>query len=160
MSDHLNLSLPAQFIKRLEKLDAGDCARLKRNAGKTLAEAKDALGLFYRLLPYGVPSHQEEVYFLVATLFPLAEGGGKLDLGASLHLAQSAKNSKGLDKRVENLLDADLVQLHFRLRQAVHFLQSSRVRVNWQQLLEDLLQWDHPDRFVQQRWARSYFGQS
>lgn len=160
MSDNQTLSQPAQFIERLEKLDAGDRARLKRNAGKSLAEAKEALGLFYRLLPHGVPAHQEEVYFLVATLFPLAEGGGKNDLGTSLYLAQSAKNSKGLDRRVENLLDADLVQLHFRLRQTVHFLQSCRVRVNWQQLLEDLLQWDHPDRFIQQRWARSYFGQA
>jgi CRISPR system Cascade subunit CasB len=57
------------------------------------------------------------------------------------------------------LLDADLVQLHFRLRQAAKFLQSCRVRVNWLQLLEDVLQWEHPDRFIQQRWARSYFGQ-
>ena len=160
MSDNQTLSQPAQFIERLEKLDAGDRARLKRNAGKSLAEAKEALGLFYRLLPHGVPVYQEEIYFLVATLFPLAEGGGKNDLGVSLYLVQSAKNSKGLDRRVENLLDADLVQLHFRLRQAVHFLQSCRVRVNWQQLLEDLLQWDHPDRFIQQRWARSYFGQA
>ena len=160
MSDNQTLSQPAQFIARLEKLDAGDRARLKRNAGKSLAEAKEALGLFYRLLPHGVPAYQEEVYFLVATLFPLAESGGKNDFGTSLYLAQSAKNSKGLDRRVENLLDADLVQLHFRLRQAVHFLQSCRVRVNWQQLLEDLLQWDHPDRFIQQRWARSYFGQA
>ncbi len=159
MSDTQDVSRTAFFISRLEKLDSGARARLKRNAGKTLAEAGDALGLFYSLLPHGVPQYQEETYFLVATLYPLAEGGAKGNLGDHLRTAQSAKNSKGLDRRVEILLDADLVQLHFRLRQAIKFLQSCRVHVNWKQLLEDLLQWDHPERFIQQRWARSYFGQ-
>lgn len=159
MTDISSTTPTSSFIDRLEALDAGDRARLKRNAGKTLAEAHDALGLFYMLLPKGVPAYQEETYFLVATLFPLADGGAENDLGASLYRAQSMKNNKGLDRRVENLLDADLMQLHFRLRQTIHFLQSCRVHVNWRQLLADLLQWDHPDRYVQQRWARSYFGQ-
>ena len=159
MSDAQSVSKTALFISRLERLDAGDRARLKRNAGKTLTEAHNALGLFYNLLPQGVPQYQEEVYFLVATLFPFAEGGSGKDFGTHLYLAQSTKNSKGLDRRVENLLDADFMQLHFRLRQAVNFLHSCRVHVSWQQLLDDLLQWDHPDRFIQKRWARSYFGQ-
>lgn len=160
MSDTETVSRTSMFISRLENLDAGDRARLKRNAGKSLSEAHNALGNFYALLPHGLPQYQEEVYFLVATLFPLAEGKGLGDFGTQLALAQSTKNSKGLDRRVEVLLDADLVQLHFRLRQAVHFLQSCRVRINWQHLLDDLLLWEHPDRFIQQRWARSYFGQA
>jgi len=146
------------FINRLEKLDPGDRARLKRDAGCTLAEAQSSLGLFYSLLPYNVPHQQEEIYFLVATLFPLAEGNSKDDLGGSLKRArQEKKNAKGLDRRVEILLDADLTQIPFRLRQVVHFLKSNRVPVNWPGLLSDLLYWTHPDRFVQQRWARSYF---
>ena len=159
MSENQTINRNNRFISRLENLDAGDRARLKRNSGKTLAEAHDVLALFYGLLPAGVPAYQEEIYFLLATLFPLADGGAEHDLGASLFKARNLKNAKGLDSRVENLLDADLTQLHFRLRQTIHFLHSCRVRVNWQQLLEDLLQWDHPDRYVQQRWARSYFGQ-
>jgi CRISPR system Cascade subunit CasB len=158
MTEMVASSRSSGFIARLEKTDAGDRARLKRNAGKTIAEAHEAMGLFYGLLPPGVSHYQEEVYFLVATLFPLAEGGGKGDFGNHLVIAQNSKNSKGLDRRVEILLDADLNQLHFRLRQSVHFLQSCRVHVNWVQLLDDLLQWNHPDRFIQQRWARSYFG--
>ncbi|MBP8998351.1 MAG: type I-E CRISPR-associated protein Cse2/CasB [Anaerolineaceae bacterium] len=158
MSEHQTNDRTSLFISRLENLDVGGRARLKRNAGKTLAEAHDVLALFYGLLPAGLPAYQEEIYFLLATLYPLAEGGTELDFGASLLKARNLTNSKGLDSRVENLLDADLTQLHFRLRQTIHFLHSCRVRVNWQQLLEDLLQWDHPDRYVQKRWARSYFG--
>lgn len=159
MSDEPEVSKTANFITRLEKLDAGDRARFRRNAGNTLAEAHNTLGLFYKVLPQGVPAYQEETYFLVATIYPLAESGSQKDFGSSLFSAKTLKNSKGLDSRVENLLDADFTQLHFRLRQTVKFLRSSRVTINWQKLLDDLLSWEHPDRFVQQRWARSYFGQ-
>jgi CRISPR system Cascade subunit CasB len=157
MSDLVTETKISQFVARLEDLDPGDRARLKRNAGRTLADARDATGLFYRILLPDTPPYLEEVYFLVATLFPLADGKGVGNLGAALRRAQNDKNRKGLDRRVEILLDADLSQLPFRLRQAIHFLQSNRVRVNWVGLLEDLLHWNHPDRFVQQSWARSYY---
>ncbi len=147
-----------EFLNKLARLDAGDRARLKRDAGKPLAEAQN-LGLFYRLLPYGLSATQEEIYFLVATLYPLAEAGGAGNLGASLHRARdpNPKKNKGLDRRVEILLDADATQLPFRLRQAVRFLKSKRVRVNWPQLLEDTLKWNRASRTVQKQWARTYF---
>jgi CRISPR system Cascade subunit CasB len=150
----------AAFFERLDRLDAGGRARLKRSAGQSLAESRDALGLFYSVLPRGVSAFQEDMYFLAATLYPMAAGGGRGDLGDSLRQAQQGKNAKGLDRRVQILLDADEAQLPFRLRQAIHFLQSTRTRVNWPRLLDDLLRWTHPDRFVQRQWARSYFAES
>lgn len=147
-----------QFIANLEALDAGERARLKRNAGHRLAEAHHtALGLFYKILPPHVPRYHEEIYFLVATLYPLAESGGRGNLGAALHQAQNTHNKEGLHRRVEVLLDADETQLAFRLRQAIRFLQAQRVPVNWPGLLKDLLYWTHEDRSVQQAWARAYF---
>lgn len=157
MSGQMTETIIDRFIARLETLDSGDRARLKRNAGRTLADARDATGLFYRILPPETPSYQEESYFLMATLFPLADGKGEGNLGTALRKAQNVKNQKGLDRRIDVLLDADLGQLPFRLRQAIHFLQSNRIRVNWAGLLKDLLNWNHPDRFVQQSWARSYY---
>lgn len=146
------------FFERLERLDAGGRARLKRNAGNPLAASRSgALGLFYNLLPPGVPQYHEEKYFLVATLYPIAEDGGQGNLGAALNKARNEKNAKGLNRRVEILLDAQGEQLPFRLRQAVRFLHSNRVRLDWRRLLADLLNWDSPKRFVQQQWARSYF---
>jgi CRISPR system Cascade subunit CasB len=148
------------FYERLARMDAGDRARLKRNAGQPLAEARrETLGLFFSLLPYGVPEYQHETYFLAATLYPLAEGGGNGDFGTCLHRARSEHNAKGLDRRVIALLDADESQLPYRLRRAVYFLQSNRVRVNWHSLLEDLLAWNSLSRSVQRRWARSYFAE-
>ena len=65
------------FIDRLGKLDAGGRARLKRSAGRPLAEARDSLALFYRLLPSGIHPAQEEWYFLIATLYPPGGRAGK-----------------------------------------------------------------------------------
>ncbi|MBN1977395.1 MAG: type I-E CRISPR-associated protein Cse2/CasB [Anaerolineae bacterium] len=160
MSEPTNPPQVQLFMDRLSQLEPGERARLKRNAGHPLAEAGKVLGLFYRLLPLGVSEREYETYFLAATLYPMAEGGGAGNLGASLRRAQSKANKKGLDRRVEILLDADRAQLPFRLRQAIHFLQSNRVKVNWPLLLSDLLWWSAPGRNVQQRWARSYFAES
>jgi CRISPR system Cascade subunit CasB len=146
------------FINRLEKLDAGERARLKRCAGQTLAEARHGvLGVFYSTLPFDVPGFQHDIYFLVASLYPLTGATDSGDLGVSLRQARNPKNPKGMDRRMEILLDSDEAQLPHRLRQAIHLLQSSRIRVHWPQLLEDLLYWTHPNRFVQRRWAQSYF---
>ncbi len=159
MSDYQPNPKVTAFFERLDRLDPGGRARLKRSAGKSLAESRDALGLFYSVLPFGVPQAQEEIYFLAATLYPMADGGGKGDLGAALRRARQAKNMRGLDRRVEILLDADETQLGFRLRQAIQLLHSNRVRVDWSRLLDDMLWWNRPERRVQRRWARSYFAE-
>ncbi len=148
------------FVRHLEELDPGAHARLKRCAGHSMKEARGALTLFYSILPHGVPQAQEEIYFLVATLYPLAENSGQGNLGDALRRARTDQNARGLDRRLEALLDANIDQLPFRLRQTIHFLQSNRIRVNYQTLLTDLLYWSHPDHFIQQRWARSYFSSS
>ncbi len=158
MSDYQPDPKIAYFIGRLERLDPGGRAKLKRSAGEQIAEARE-IAFFYSLLPSGVQEKQEEIYFLAATLFPLADAGGTGDLGSSLRRARSDKNAKGLDRRVQALLDADEAQLPYRLRRAIFFLKSNRVRVNWVRLLQDLLQWDASTRFIQRQWARSYFGE-
>lgn len=149
----------AEFVERLGALDAGERARFKRNAGNSIAESRNVIGLFYRVLPPGVPPYKERWYFLLATLYPLAEPADTGNLGRALSLARNPENRDGLDRRVEILLDADEVQFPFRLRQAIRFLYSQGVGVDWEQLLQDLLRWTHPERFIQQQWARAYFSQ-
>ena len=159
MSDYEPPENVRRFFERLASLDAGGRARLKRSAGQPLAESRGSLGLFYSVLPRGVPAYEEDAYFLAATLFPLADGGGKGDLGAALRRGKNDRNAKGVDRRMHILLDSDAAQLSFRLRQAISFLQSCRVSVDWPRLLDDLLHWRSPRRHVQRRWARSYYAE-
>jgi CRISPR type I-E-associated protein CasB/Cse2 len=146
------------FLKRLSDLNIGERARLKRCAGQTLSESREVF-LFSRLLPNGVSKNQEAIYFLIATLYPMAENTGEGDFGTSLRKVKNENNHKGLDKRVQVLLDSDEIQLPFRLRQLIHLIKSKQVKVNWQNLLEDLLWWNSQERAVQRRWARNYFAE-
>ena len=117
MSEHEQNPIISEFFRCLAQLDPGQRARLKRSAGQSMGEAgSDVLSLFYRVLPPGGVGAQEGMFFMAATLFPLAETGGKGNLGQSLRKAQNPKNKKGLDRRVVALLDADDIQLAFRLR--------------------------------------------
>ena len=158
MSDEKTSTID-EFVDRLNQLDAGERARLKRNAGNTLAQSRGVHALFFRLLPFGVPRYQEKWYFLMATLFPLADSSNKGNLGTALRLARTnhPEREKGFDRRFEVLLDADDDQLPFRLRQIVGLLKSAEVPINWPQLLRDLTRWNDYRRFVQEQWARSYY---
>lgn len=148
-----------QFMIRLSQLDAGDRAQLKRNAGNTLAQSRRVHATFFRLLPHGIPRSHEAWYFLVATLYPLAEPSSKGTLGDSLRHARNnhPEREKGFDRRFEVLLDADADQVPFRMRQIIRLLNAAEIPVNWNQLLEDLTRWNHPNRYIQEKWARAYY---
>jgi CRISPR system Cascade subunit CasB len=147
-----------EFIDALMRLDAAGRARLKRNAGRTLGEARDIHRVFYQALPYSVHERQHEEYFLIATLFPLADPrGGAVSLGSTLRRVRQSRESASLDRRFQTLLDSEREQLPFRLRQAVRLAAASEQQIDWAQLLADLLNWDWDGHPVQLRWAKDYF---
>lgn len=162
------------FVARLETLDAGGRARLKRNAGRTLNESRDVYQVFFANLPYGIQERDQENYFLIATLYAFGTrresprpANPPRSMGASLRrvrqLIQANSNgdrSISLDKRFETLLDADREQLPFRLRQIISLLAAHDVAVDWRRLLQHVRAWEREDRFVQLAWARDYFAAS
>lgn len=167
------------FVQRLKSLDRGELAMLRRNAGNSIAESREAIGLFYRLLPPEVVgSRNEEVYFLVATLYGLNGLPFNGDFGATMRQVKLVREglgsagedgSSGLDRRMSILLDSDFElidgrpgggELAYRLRQCVRLAASTGVGVDWEKLLDDLTYWQHPEKRAHKRWARSYYGES
>ena len=157
-----------EFVAKLEKATDGDKAMLKRNAGKTLSQAHNIPPIFWQSLPYGISHRQEELYFLVATLFPFVKYSHGLDydppkirnFGHTLKRIRDEQNKNGLNRRFTILLDADEQQLPFRLHQLVARLKSTddkSITLNWAELLYHLTNWHSEDRWVQLHWARNYF---
>lgn len=169
MSEKNQISEAIQkFVKNLEELDSGERARFKRNAGNTPEESRNVLGLFYKKLLYNRPLSEEEEdsYFLVATLYPFEKRPKSKDEPSSEpssfanvlgQIARDHKSQVGIDRRFERLLDADNQQLPFYLRREIQFLTNEGRKLDWAQLLHDILQWHRPDRHIQRYWAQQYF---
>ena len=145
----------------LEKLrdreDRAALAKLRRGLGKRMGTPE--------MYPYVVPflpkeRRNEDLYFLVASLFALhpdAAPRGR-GMGEVFRKIGGGDASESIEKRFVHLLSAHREDVADTLRQAVSLAKSKDVAVDYHQLMADLLRWDHPDRYVQLRWAKDYWG--
>jgi CRISPR system Cascade subunit CasB len=152
------------FIAYLEGLrdreQRGALAALRRGLGRRPGDAAEMFPYVVPWLPEQVSRLQEEAYYLIASLYAThaaaTERGNMGDHFAALRA--SGKSEEALERRFTFLLAAHPDDLSYHLRQAVSLLKSGEVAVNWNQLFIDMQWWTHPDRFVQRRWARSFWG--
>jgi CRISPR system Cascade subunit CasB len=66
-------------------------------------------------------------------------------------------DNTAIERRFTALLAAHHDDLDFYLRQAVSFIKSKEVPINWHQLLSDVLDWHYPSRSVQKKWASAFW---
>ena len=158
------------LIDSLESLvrdqDRGALAALRRGLGKPPGTAMEMARYVVPFLPRERP-WTEEVYYLVAALFAYWHQG-RDTVAASLPENFGASQARlalldpeaatSLDLRVTALLKSHRDDLPVHLRQAVGLLNAKDIHINWQQLLKDILNWDHEDQFVQRAWARAFWG--
>jgi len=153
------------FVTYLESLreDRAALANLRRGLGQPPGTAVGMFPYVARWVPPKAPSVLEEVYYLIAALFashPSPGGEGNMGDHFRRVVQADALSAPAVERRITALLSAHPDDLHFYLRQAVSFLRSKEVPVNWHQLFIDVCRWDHAERRVQRQWARSYWGYS
>jgi CRISPR system Cascade subunit CasB len=152
---------PHPFISYLEgqRENRGVLAALRRGLGQPPGTAIEMYPYVVRYLPQNASRAQEEVYFLVAALFALHPvPGGTGNMGDHFRVAIKQGDETAIERRFTALLAAHPDDLPFYLRQAMNFLGSKEVPINWSQLMSDLFQWGHPERYIQQQWARRFWG--
>ncbi len=141
--------------------------RLKRERAWTAARAalRRSLafdpGAYPPAMPYVEPFVKEEgwkreAYYLVAALYALKDGNHQEGRTLARALREKAQHSGSVERRFLALLDADRDQIAFRLRQAVGLVDGE---LDFAQLLDDLLRWFDPERKVQIRWAKEFYGE-
>jgi len=150
------------FIVHLESLreDRGALAALRRGLGQPPGSVPAMYAYIVPWLPKEVPPWTEAAYYLIAALFAYhpAEGGTG---NVGQHFAQVRAregDDSALERRFMALLAAHPEDLPTYLRQAISFLKSKDVPINWQALFYDVQRWGHPDRYIQKRWARAFWG--
>lgn len=157
-----------EFIKRIERLDTGELAMLRRGCGErdpVEGRCPWLLGLIH-----GVAS--EVTAFLVASLLAqykttdIRAGRHRIEgnFGLTWKRAIAGTDSDSIKRRFHILLDSDYDprtgngDLPYRLRQMVRYAASKGVGVDWPTLLTDFKFWNWTEKRVQKRWARSFFG--
>ncbi len=148
------------FIKKLQKIassdhyDAGALANLRRGLN-------DPTAAYRYVLPYLNEEEQKfnlDIYCLIGCLFALHQKSAQVgNIGDHMKKA-AGENVEATERRFTDLLRAHKEDLPDKLRQAISFLKSKDVSINWEQLRKDLLNWDHEDGFVQKNWARGFWG--
>lgn len=153
------------FIQYLQSLadnqDRGALAALRRGLGQPAWSVPEMYPYVVPRLPANLSAAQEAAYYLTASLFALhPKSTAQGNLGGHLAQAKQGGNEDAIERRFTALLAAHPDDLPGYLRQAVSFLKSKEIPVNWEQLLYDLQAWEHPDRRarVQKEWARAFWG--
>ena len=155
-----------QFFSRINSLDTGRRAALRRSAGLPLRQADGkAVTAFYSCLPTGIDSRQEDRWFFVACLRCLwdagQEGGQPLEQIIA-DLLRKDELSDSTRHRVELLLDTEWDNdgyLMTKLTRLVKLVRqkSDRTQIDFSLLLDDLLRWNSDWQTVQRKWARTVF---
>jgi CRISPR system Cascade subunit CasB len=152
------------FVTYLEskREDRGALAALRRGLGQPPGTVPDMYRYVVPWLPDDAPPWKEDAYYLIAALFAYhPKEGGQRTMGDHFARARDPQgDNTAIERRFTALLAAHPDDLGDYLRQAVSFLKSEDVPVNWHRLLLDVMAWGHPDRYVQQRWARGFWGRA
>jgi CRISPR system Cascade subunit CasB len=149
-------------LKQRIKNDSGAKATLKRALSGNDRHIRQTYSL---LLPYldGIPEWQQDIWIFVACLdtyhdqekepIPRNFAHSCLDL-------HNSSESKGSERRFRALLDTDLADIQSPITALVRQIKNKKDKkmgVYYPQLIADLCNWDHPDQFVQDRWARTFW---
>ncbi|HKV39596.1 MAG TPA: type I-E CRISPR-associated protein Cse2/CasB [Blastocatellia bacterium] len=136
------------------KEDRGALADLRSGLGKGPGEMSR---VHKHVVPY-LPeeNYNDRWYYLTATLFgafPQHQEGRSL--GAAFRPLEQKSDS--MEARFIALLNAHPEDLGGHIRHAVSLLKANKQPLDWFRLFKDLLQWDHPNRCIQLRWARDFY---
>lgn len=149
-----------ESVQQQTQNDSGAKAILKR----ALTDEPRHLRAAYPLvLPYlgGIQYHQDEWIFVACLSAYYPQGlhrENRQTFGHSARRLTGEGSSKGPDRRFRALLDTSLEDLRSPLSALVRLMKSKDISIDYPQLLADLCRWEHPDQYIQDKWARAFWG--
>jgi CRISPR system Cascade subunit CasB len=162
---HNRLEYELRFLQSVSdriKNDNGAKADFKRALS---SEPSHIRKVYPTVLPYlGNVSdwEQKQIWIPVACLSvyypqPLREVDKQRNFGHSCQGLATATNSYGADRRFRALLDLALTDIQAPLTALVRQMKSKGIAIDYPKLLADLRQWEHPNQYIQDQWARAFW---
>lgn len=160
-------SKPHPFVSHLESLveDRAALAALRQGLGRPPGSVPAMHRYVIPYLPAAADPRDEAACYVIAALFGLHPEstvyGNVGDHFARTLDRANPEHNVSTERRFGILLASHRDDLPDHLRQAISFLRSRKepVPVNYHQLLRDIRNWNHPDRFVQKNWANAFWRQ-
>lgn len=152
-----------ELVDRLTELASADnperavLAHLRRGLQAPLDYTLGRVGWLFRR----VPDRDLKNATLAAGLFAWVKGEcsqtPNVNFGDAFGVGLTLDEKQQREKRFVDLLDTDMDELPYKLRQAVTLIAGDGVGLDWRLLIRQLGHWDHPDRWVQREWARGFW---
>lgn len=157
-----------EFVNMLEGFYKSDnraaLAKLRRGLGKKPGEAMEVYSVIGNFLAQAKNRAEEDVLYTLATLYglyPSESSKEESNFGESVSkLAEKQVDRDSVEKRFVALLNSHIDDLPNHLRHMISLLKSKDIRINWLQLLNDIIYWDLDDRRVQRSWAKRFWTES
>lgn len=151
------------YVAALIERDKGASAALKRSLSGT-SEHRRATYPYLLPLLEGLSPREQDLWILVAGLYalypqPLHQERPRT-FGSSCKELHDKVNSKGPERRFKCLLETDGNDLDVPLAALVRLMKANQINIDYVTLLTHLQHWDHFSQWVQDRWARDFWGGS
>lgn len=155
-----------RFLKAIAARMEGDSAvraALKRSLDGTM-EHRQAIYPYVLPLLGDLEPYRQEPFLLVAALYALyptpLEREKPLHFGRACAKLAASGNSGGPERRFKSLLDTETADLAVPLAALIRLMKAKSIDVDYPTLLSALQSWSHPERWVQDRWAREFWAPS
>ena len=149
------------FFTNLEKMTVGERTSLKRSIGLAFNQSSaKAWAAFYKAAPVYRPWEEDPYFFAACAFCFFSDSEGKTRPLVDCLRSMSVE-STGIKSRLLALLDTPWDNSGFllsKLGRILRMVHQKGYRIDVDGLLQDLLGWSHDSRFVQTRWARTFFG--
>lgn len=149
----------------LSRLSAGERSALKRNAGTMMnAAGADAIEGFYRALVVPISPYAEKAWFAALCMQCLwrEEDRPRVQSFPDMlrTIYQNPDATESSRKKCTNFLDISWDDDGFLLGKICSLVRGMRSQnaaaiPDFEELANDLVHWNHPDRYVQRKWLRT-----
>jgi CRISPR type I-E-associated protein CasB/Cse2 len=140
------------YYNSLKKLSDAEKSRLRRSASNPTRDTR----IFDILSKLPIPPWAREKLDLCAVLYSITYQCPETE-NDDFNLGNVLEECGFSDIRMRALLDTDVENLNFRLRQVFSFVNGKNKPLNWKTITSNILNWENESKYVQRKWAEGFY---